>query len=178
MELLRWITGRPVVGFEQGKYRIEGGVEEALDALAETLHHISLQWTERQFELAVVGYGDSVPVKRTGIPLLPDSTGVAGLFDLAVQYSGCDRDRLVAVQPVFIPLEQVDSDLSIRIVRDNCGLGATRAFVTSAYLQSKLSNQPLHFSYGTGGVSRSSTNLTRNRKVDVTITIKAAREHG
>ncbi|HYH81407.1 MAG TPA: hypothetical protein VEX86_16510 [Longimicrobium sp.] len=177
LEFLKWVRGRSADGFAEGGYEIAGGVHVALDRIAFTLASTLMDWSERDFEIAAIGYGDKVRVNSdSGIAVNTFNTGVPNVIhgSMEVYHAACMGDQLTGNTPIFMP-----SPIGHRVgsrAWNNCELGAVRAYVAATYLASKLPRERLHVRYATAGVSTSSDDDAQNRKVEITITVRSGRE--
>ena len=181
-QLLKWIRGEDVPGFAFGEYEINRGLQELLDTIANTLIETRSSWERYNLGVKIVGYTDPVLVKKAGIDLRTDKTGIVDWSNienpLDVHYAGCNNDNVSGNTPVYIAfMMRARGKVGPKII-DNCELGAVRAYVATVYLMIRLGRSGVTYSYATGGISSSPNNDdAKKRKIDIEFTIKAARQN-
>jgi hypothetical protein len=180
-QLLKWVKGEDVDRFDSGEFRLHDGLQQALEPTNIALLDLLSNWSQYTLSVRVVGYTDSVVVRRDREFRL-ENTGIAGWDTVKdpvnVRYSGCINDKLTQRQPVYIGFGE-NSGQAIEYITDNCKLGAARAYVATAYLRSKLGVDGVQNSYATGGIYPTRDNNEKadatKRKVNIEVTMKAAR---
>lgn len=178
--LLKWLRNQEAHGFEFAEYRLNQGLKAVLLSVTDSLYKIR-NWRRHNLQIDIIGYTDSVPFERRPyLWLRADATGIDNLHDpLSIYYAGCAKDRITGDYPVFISLDTPTGNPIGEQINDNCELGATRAYVTAAFLIKGLGRENVKYKYATGGVSDSTLERKDDalkRKVGARITVKAADE--
>lgn len=181
-------TKDKTTGFVSGEYtlypRIQAGLKLIVKAMA-----IAPDWLKSDLSVKVTGFTDEVEVrKNTDKKLAISQTGISAdrwnAIDnrFEVYYDGCqgnklnEKDRFVFLS--FITngsVHQVGSP-----IRNNCELGAVRAYVAMVYITSELGRISPDDSYATGGIFSGKDASTKKddpekRRVHVEFTIRAAK---
>lgn len=177
--LLSWIKNEEAPGFEYEQYRIHDELQRILGTVAATLGSLSRDWEQSRLQVRVIGYTDADEV--VGIALKAEATGIAktgALTDpIRVHFGGCRNDRREREAPVYVDIDGMHGRPVGMTINDNCELGAVRAFVAAHYLRNKTGDDKVEFSYATGGISDAASDALK-RKVDLSISVKAARSDG
>jgi hypothetical protein len=180
-QLLKWLRGEEASGFDFAQYRINDGLKGLLDQVAYALIEGKSAWALHNLTVKVVGYTDPVRVTKEGIPLQKEKTGIDDWSKvenpLDVYYSACIGDRSAGGDPIYIALARPIGD-RIRVqIRNNCELGAARAYVGSVYLMNRLGRSGIEYSYATGGIYPNSGNTAdlKKRRINIELTVKAAK---
>jgi flagellar motor protein MotB len=146
-QLLRWVKGEDVSGFDSGEYRLHEGLQRALEPAVAALLEVGSGWSQYTLSVKVVGHTDPVVV-RTEKNFQIESTGIEGWDKienpLNLRYSGCSDNRLTGSRPVYLDFVK-NSGTPVTEVNDNCKLGAARAYVAIAYLRNKLGQQGVEY---------------------------------
>jgi hypothetical protein len=177
-QLLKWLRGEDVPGFDFQEYRINEHLQGLLEPIVGALKDIQASSTQFHLTVKTVGYTDNVPVKA--ISLQKEGTGIGGdgwstiQNPLDVRYGGCTGDGLDNTAPVYIGYNSGTGKMIGHNIRTNCELGAVRAYVATVYLMNKLGRDGVEYSYATGGVSNEKDDA-KKRKINIELTIKAAR---
>lgn len=177
-QLLKWLRGEDVPGFDFEKYRINEHLQGLLEPVVGALKDIQSNSTQYHLVVKTVGYTDNVPVEA--IRLQKEETGIG--YDgwsaiqnpLDVRYDGCTDNRLNNSAAGYIGYNSgVGRKIGHNII-NNCELGAVRAYVATVYLMNKLGRDGAEYSYATGGVSNDEKDDAKKRKINIELTIKAA----
>ncbi|HYJ89009.1 MAG TPA: hypothetical protein VEW46_23285 [Pyrinomonadaceae bacterium] len=179
-ELLQWLKGGEAAGFDSGKYRLRRDLQALLQTIERGAQTIKDEWSQYIIEVRIIGFTDQHEVKRE-IPLLARQTGVywGNVKDPPdVHYGGCsDNDLDRHGKPVYLKFNAAGGT-PIGLIRNNCQLGAVRAYVAMVYLFNRLGVSNISCSYATGGVHPTATRDADKRKIDVELTVKAGRTSG
>jgi hypothetical protein len=185
LQLLKWLKGDEVAGFEFGEYGLNEGLQALVDPVIDALNDSRKRWERYHLNVRIVGYTDPILVKKKEIDIRLDKTGV-GNWDIVgnrlnVWYSGCDGEALSGRVPQYVDFgnnrgRRIDGKIS-----NNCELGAVRAYVAMVYFMNRLGRKDIEYSYAAGGVyaGRNAVNDkdgSRHRRMDIELTIKAAKE--
>jgi hypothetical protein len=174
-ELLQWLKGGEAAGFESGKYRLRGDLQAMLQTIEGGVQTTKDEWSQYILEIRVIGFTDQHEV-RPDIPLLARQTGVywGNVEDPPnVHFSGCAVNDLDG-EPVYLNFDGANG-VPITTIVNNCQLGAVRAYVAMVYLFNRLSGSNISFSYATGGVHRTASSDANKRKIDIELSVRAAR---
>ncbi len=184
-QLFTWLDGKDVYGFDLGEYRIHEGLQGLLDLVIDVLVKIYSNWERSNLSVRIIGYTDLATVNTDGIDLQMDRTGIDDWSKienpLDVRYSGCSDDRVEGNAPVYISfITGEEKQIGQKKIRNNCELGAVRAYVAMVYLINKLGPNGVKYSYATGGIYSSPNDNDKKkdpkkRKINIEFTIKAAK---
>jgi hypothetical protein len=176
-ELLQWLKGGNAAGFDSGKYLLRPDLQAMLQTIERGAQTTKDEWSQFILEIRVIGFTDQHEVKRE-IPLLARQTAIywGNVKDPPdVHYSGCRDNNLdIRDNSVYLNFNGAGGT-AITSIRNNCQLGAVRAYVAMVYLFNRLGVRNISYSYATGGVHPTATRDADKRKIDVELTVKAAK---
>lgn len=181
-ELLNWLKGGEASGFVSGKYHLRDDLKGLLETMARAVEAVKADWSQYDLNIKIIGYTDLDKIKSP-LSLSANQTGVywGNLKDPPeVYYGGCSDDKLVPGDgPVYRDFEAGGGE-PVGTIKNNCELGAARAYVATVYLFNRLGASNLTYSYATGGVhpksdSRNRASYAEQRKIDIMFTLNAAR---
>jgi hypothetical protein len=174
--LLKWLRNEKVEGFEFGKYTLHSGLRGILSGVSDSL--LAMRPQLYHIEIEVIGFADPTPIKETSIPLQASASGVNYLTNIGqalnVYYEGCSGDALSGSAPRLIDFGAGVGSRVVNAIKNNCELGAVRAYVAAAYMMGRLGTAWVAYRYGTGGVLRMQGDDLRKRRVEVKIKVKSA----
>jgi outer membrane protein OmpA-like peptidoglycan-associated protein len=184
VQLLKWIKGEEMEGFDSGEYQLAEPVQSALDPALDALSETRANRAWYDLKVKVVGYTDARPVSADFAErhaLRKERTGINdwGLIDspLTVFYRRCSDDR--AGEPDYVPLDSGDGIRVKLTMTNNCELGAVRAYVAAVYMLNRLGRDRVAYSYATGGISPAvregaGADVPKERKIGVKFVINSA----
>jgi hypothetical protein len=157
VQLRRWLKGEEIAEYISGTYEVVENLRLALDPVLEVLEQARAEDDRYKLQVKVVGYTDAVPVTGT-IILSEDGTGVDDWTLVRrppeVFYSRCAGNNMTVEEPAYARLNEGGETRVTRTIRDNCELGAARAYTAAVYMLQKLRSNGVEYDYATGGVSR------------------------
>ena len=160
IELQKFIETKGTAGFASGGYQLNEGLKSFLHLMTVVMQNVTHGWSQYQLDVKILGHADRQEVAPRGINLLVSDTGDDDAIrrstpaPLRVYFDGCEKNRLVDTSKLyyFDFVSPVQGKLIERI-KNNCHLGAVRSYVAAAYLRSRFDNDPVSYSYATGGVA-------------------------
>ncbi len=183
-QLWEWLNAKEASGFVSGEYRLHEGLKNLLDPVVDTLNAVPSQWGRNRLQLRVAGYTDAVPVEEA-IDLSTKETGVDDWSKtrnrLDIWYRGCSGNLLSGNTLQYLRLGEQNGTRVPQRIRNNCQLGAARAYVATVYVMNRLQWAEIEYSFATGGertplTSDEKRDSPRRRAVEIEMVIKAARQ--
>lgn len=184
LQLWRWLNAVEAPGFVSGEYRLHAGLKNLLDPVVDTLNAVPSQWNRNRLQLRVAGYTDAVPVVDP-IDLSTKETGVDDWSKtgnrLDIWYRGCSGNLLSGTTLQYLHLGEQSGTRVPPKIRNNCQLGAARAYVATVYVVNRLHWTDIEYSFATGGertplISGEKRDSSRRRAVEIEMVVKAARQ--
>src|SRR6185503_2766262 len=155
-----------------GKYYMKEGLKELLNHVVSTLKKERAQsgWDRYNLKVKVIGYTDEAPVESE-IAILTSQSGIQDWSKirraLQIHYDACTGDTLDGNSPVYIDYPMAKGK-QIKKIKNNCELGAVRAYIAMVYLINELDWNDAEYSYATGGISPGSKDEDRRSLGDGT----------
>ena len=179
IELQKFVETKGTAGFASGEYELNEGLKSFLNLMTIVMRNVAQGWSPYQLDVKILGHADRDKVGK--IDLLASATGVdADIWrttPLKVYFGGCNNNRLIKEsEPSYFNFASPAQGNPIETIKNNCELGAVRAYVAAAYLRSKFGTDPVSYSYATGG-SRSTGRVNpTDRRIDMEFVMKGARK--
>ena len=182
-QLWKWLNAENAQGFVSGEYRLHEGLKNLLDPVVETLNEVPSQWSRSRLKLRVAGYTDAVPVEA--IDLSTKKTGVDDWSKtrnrLDIWYRGCSGNHLSGNTLQYLRLGEQSGTRVPQRIKNNCQLGAARAYVATVYVMNRLQWTDIEYSFATGGertplTSDEKRDSPRRRAVEIEMVVNAARK--
>jgi hypothetical protein len=182
-QLWKWLNAEEAPGFVSGEYRLHAGLKTLLDPVVDTLNNVPSQWSRTRLQLRVAGYTDAEAVDA--IDLSTKETGVGDWSKthnrLDIWYRGCSGNLLSGNTLQYLRFGEQSGTRVPQKIRNNCQLGAARAYVATVYVMNKLQWTDVEYSYATGGertpiTSDEKRDSPRRRAVEIEMVVKAARQ--
>ncbi len=176
-DLLNWLRNEKIEGFDLSDYALRQGLREVLRGIGGTL--AGMKWERYHFYIELIGYADQSVFQRAR-PLSQRDTGIGGWnqirHPLAVYYRGCKGNRLLEKNPTSVAFGEESEMLVGGEIKDNCELGAARAYVATAFLVNLLGTNNIEYKYGTGGIIETNDRSLDylNRRIEIRIVAKSA----
>jgi hypothetical protein len=185
IELQKFLETKGSAGFASGGYELNEGLKSFLNLMTVAMRNTAKGWSQYQLDVKIVGHADRQEVTPRGINLLVSDTGINDAVwrstpsPLRVYFAGCVKNRLVdASNLYYFDFVSPAQGRLIERITNNCELGAVRSYVAAAYLRSRFDNDPVSYSYATGGVASGALGQVNpaDRRIDIEFTMKGARE--
>lgn len=177
INLLKWIKGENIEGFESGGYRIVEPTQSALDLALEVLRQMRKGQSRSDLDVHIIGYTDARPVMDEA------SRRLTLRGDEQVFYRGCSEDSeqhttATSTERSYVSLSSPNGTPVRGRVRDNCELGAARAYAAAVYMSKRLGRDAARYNYATGGISPDAvtagmTDLPKARKISIKFVLNA-----
>ena len=153
IQLWKWLNVEDAPGYVSAEYRLHEGLKTLLDPVVDTLNDLPPRWNLNRLQLRVAGYTDAVPVDA--IDLSTKETGVDDWAKsgnkLDIWYRGCSGNLLSGQSPQYLRLGEQQGIRVPQRIRNNCQLGAARAYVATVYIMNRLQWPDIESSFATGG---------------------------
>lgn len=173
-DLLKWMKSEDVRGFAFSSYAVTPMMRNVLQVIAGAIGKFRHAQRYR-LQIDVTGFTDNVAFKQVpNLRLSTESITDQPKRPLHVFYGRCVADHAKPVAE-FVPFGGTGTRAVGESVRDNCELGAVRAYAATAVLASML-GPDLTCRYATGGVARSGADASddEKRKIAVQILVETA----
>ncbi len=187
-KLLKWIRQEEASGFGSGEYSLSEGLKGLLEPVIKAMREVYPEWSQYNLQVNITGYTDKEEVgKSEDKELKIDKTGIDAAvwsrmnIPLQIYYGRCEVDTLAKDGKKEYINFMTGRGMQIPgTIKNNCQLGAARAYVTLVYLLNELGRTGVEDSYATGGVDpklykNSTIDDQRNRKIDIEFTVKAGK---